>query len=270
MTTRDVEFWLDNPNALLDEKYIRDIWPSDSMTFERKLNAITRTIIVMTLVGAVFVRRRTTAIMASGVLATASLAVLHYLKGPDAQKESMTEGFMNTGIGKQIKQTLLQAEGAEGCQRLETSGMGLKHVADRPIGQQQQQQQQLELDSEMRRRRRKLNAEVYAKNPFRNVMVPDYGTPSVEHPEIEEDEYEDIYDSVKDNVVQEFENEDDIEKEEVHSKLFQSLGDSYVFENSMRNYATNPSRTAAGNQDEFANYCYGEMCSIKEQGIHPP
>lgn len=241
-----VEFWLNNPNALLDQKYIRDVWPDDSMTFERKLNAITRTIMVMTLVGAVLIRRRTTAIMASGVLATASLAFLHYMKNPSGQDR---EGFMN--MGKKLEGAISASSSSQAQSQdegVEKQGVGVGKAGG------------------MVRRPRE---GVYASNPFRNVMVPDYGTPAIEQPMIEDDEYEEVYDTVKRNTVDEFHNEDEIESEEVHSKLFQSLGDSYVFENSMRNYATNPSRTVGGNQDEFANYCYGNMCSMKEQGIHP-
>jgi len=235
-----VEFWLNNPNALLDQKYIRDVWPDESMTFERKLNAITRTIMVMTLVGAVLIRRRTTAIMASGVLATASLAFLHYIKNPSGQDR---EGFMNMSNEQDVANDEFTHDAGR-----ETEGMS--HIEGEGV-------------------RKKHKQGVYASNPFRNVMVPDYGTAALEQPGIEDEEYEDIYDTVKRNTVDEFQNEDEIESEEMHSKLFQSLGDSYVFENSMRNYATNPSRTVAGNQDEFAKYCYGDMCSMKEQGIHP-
>ena len=45
------EFWLENPNILLNKKYITEIWPSDNFDLARKLNAITRIIIIMAILG---------------------------------------------------------------------------------------------------------------------------------------------------------------------------------------------------------------------------
>ena len=43
-------FWLQNPKILLAHA---EFWPQENMTFERKLNAITRLIIILTLLGSV-------------------------------------------------------------------------------------------------------------------------------------------------------------------------------------------------------------------------
>ena len=44
-------FWLENPNILLNKNYITEIWPNSSFDLGRKLNAITRIIIIMTILG---------------------------------------------------------------------------------------------------------------------------------------------------------------------------------------------------------------------------
>ena len=45
------EFWLENPNILLNKNHISEIWPKDSFDLARKLNAITRIIIIMGILG---------------------------------------------------------------------------------------------------------------------------------------------------------------------------------------------------------------------------
>lgn len=44
-------FWLENPNILLNKNYITEIWPNSSFDLGRKLNAITRIIIIMAILG---------------------------------------------------------------------------------------------------------------------------------------------------------------------------------------------------------------------------
>ena len=45
------EFWLENPNILLNKNYITEIWPQDKFDLARKLNAITRIIVLMGILG---------------------------------------------------------------------------------------------------------------------------------------------------------------------------------------------------------------------------
>ena len=44
-------FWFNKPNILLKQTEITEIWPAPAMATERKLNAITRLIILLTLLG---------------------------------------------------------------------------------------------------------------------------------------------------------------------------------------------------------------------------
>ena len=49
-------FWLENPNILLNKNYITEFWPMHNFDLARKLNAITRLIIVMTILGYFFTK----------------------------------------------------------------------------------------------------------------------------------------------------------------------------------------------------------------------
>ena len=44
-------FWFENPNILLDKNYIFEFFPIEPMSYNQKLNAITRIIIILTIIG---------------------------------------------------------------------------------------------------------------------------------------------------------------------------------------------------------------------------
>ncbi len=83
-----IKFWLDNPNILLDRNYITEIFPNKSFSLAQKLNAITRLIIVMTLLGYLFTR--SIKILVSAAITLVILVILYKTK-------SKKEDFSNFG-----------------------------------------------------------------------------------------------------------------------------------------------------------------------------
>ena len=49
-------FWLYNPTVLFDKEQILEIWPKPEMELARKLNAITRIVVVLTIIGIIITR----------------------------------------------------------------------------------------------------------------------------------------------------------------------------------------------------------------------
>ena len=49
-------FWINNPTILFTKDQLLELWPTQQMTFESKLNAISRIIIAMSLVGFIFTK----------------------------------------------------------------------------------------------------------------------------------------------------------------------------------------------------------------------
>ncbi len=45
------KFWIYNPNVLFDRSKVFDLWPLESMNREEKLNAITRFVLYLTILG---------------------------------------------------------------------------------------------------------------------------------------------------------------------------------------------------------------------------
>lgn len=46
-----IPFWTENPNIIFDQKYIFEFFPVEKMAYEQKLNAVTRAVILLTIVG---------------------------------------------------------------------------------------------------------------------------------------------------------------------------------------------------------------------------
>lgn len=83
-----IKFWLDNPNILLNRNYITEIFPNKSFSLAQKLNAITRLIIVMTVLGYLFTR--SIKILVSAAITLVILVILYKTK-------SKKEDFSNFG-----------------------------------------------------------------------------------------------------------------------------------------------------------------------------
>jgi hypothetical protein len=80
-------FWLQNPNILFKSDEISHIWPSADMSFEAKLNSITRLVILLTLLG--YLLTKNSKIILSGLVTLAAIILLYKLK----YKKNIKEGF---------------------------------------------------------------------------------------------------------------------------------------------------------------------------------
>jgi hypothetical protein len=81
-----IPFWFENPNVLLNTKYLTEFYPVDSMTTNQKLNAISRTIIIVTILLFLFSRRLR--ILIIGVITLVAIYMYHYSLNKPVKKES--------------------------------------------------------------------------------------------------------------------------------------------------------------------------------------
>jgi len=79
-------FWLDNPNSLFNKSHISQIWPTSELTTNEKLNAITRLIIILTLVG--YMVTKNIKIVVSFFVAIGVIIVMQRTKSNDEIKET--------------------------------------------------------------------------------------------------------------------------------------------------------------------------------------
>ena len=101
--TKYIPFWGENPNVLFASKYVMEFFPTENMTYEQKLNSVTRTIIIMTLISTILyggVRH-----LIIGAITIGSIFILHYYHQKEKVKvdskkviAEVKEGFENPAM----------------------------------------------------------------------------------------------------------------------------------------------------------------------------
>jgi hypothetical protein len=202
MTT---SFWLYNPNILFKSGEISNIWPANNMSFEEKLNAISRLVIILTLLG--YLITKNIKIMLSGFVTLGTIILLFFSKRSSKKKE----GFTNTAIYNILKPNYTEPSVVNPAMNVL-----LTEIND---------------------------------NPNRNEAAPAF-IPIVEA---------DINEKTKKFVASNF---DDTT---IDQRLFNDLGDSFSFDQSMRAWYPMPNTTIPNDQKSFADYCYGDMLACRDE-----
>ena len=92
-----MSFWLNNPSILFDKEHICDLWPLSEMDFTEKMNAISRLVLLMTILGFFFTH--SLKILVSGIV---TLGVVCYLNSVKSNKKK--EGMSPYKINDLIQQ----------------------------------------------------------------------------------------------------------------------------------------------------------------------
>jgi hypothetical protein len=83
-------FWSENPNVLIQTSQF-DFFPVDSMTYAEKLNAISRTVIILTMVSFIFTQNVRLLVISAITLFAIYLLYVHQMKKQDVKtKENFT------------------------------------------------------------------------------------------------------------------------------------------------------------------------------------
>jgi hypothetical protein len=218
-------FWLNEPTILFNKKYITDIWPNTIMTNMEKLNAISRFVILASLLG--YLITLNIGLIFVCIITLGVIAILYHVqsnKSKDNEKEKdnvsppkIKENFTNSILYNEVKDDFTNPK---------------------------------------------------QNNPMMNVLVPEVvynPTRNEAAPAFNAEVEKKINNNTKDYVVDTtFSDESSKQKEYIKRKLFSDLGDSYMFDHSMRNFYTNPNTTIPNDQEGFANFCFGDMISAKE------
>ena len=81
----ETPFWLDEPTILFKSSHIRQLWPSKEMTSNEKLNAITRIVFLLTLIG--YLLNMKTRILLTGLITLGIIIIMYF------QRKENKEGF---------------------------------------------------------------------------------------------------------------------------------------------------------------------------------
>jgi hypothetical protein len=95
-TKPTIPFWSENPNVLLNPSYILEFFPSSNMSYEQKLNAITRLILLSTIV--VFMLSKSIRIIIISVITLFSIHLIYGHRKKTNNIDNYLEGFGNPAI----------------------------------------------------------------------------------------------------------------------------------------------------------------------------
>ena len=140
------QFWVNEPTILFNKENILELWPTSDMSYEEKLNAISRLIILVTIVSFIF--SGSIRILIIGILTLAAIVVLYkqIKKTNKITKNMLNEGFVVDGnnvtglFDKKIKtitnpvtlETVVATEFKEGNKKNPFSNVLLTDIMDNP------------------------------------------------------------------------------------------------------------------------------------------
>lgn len=112
-----IPFWGEDPNVLFAPKYLTEFFPTESMTYEQKLNSVTRTVILLSIISVIVYGSIRHLII--GVITVGSIYILQYYHQKEKNKteskkvvDNIKESFGNptmdllTQDGKEIPSDL--------------------------------------------------------------------------------------------------------------------------------------------------------------------
>ena len=94
-------FWINNPIILFDKNAITQVWPLENMTREQKINAITRLVILLTLLGFLFLND--IKILITGITSIIILVFTYYVLNRNNNLNKIKESFSNEEIYDKVK-----------------------------------------------------------------------------------------------------------------------------------------------------------------------
>lgn len=135
-----IQFWINDPTILFNKDYIFELWPMTNMCYEQKLNAISRLIILLTILGYILTRAKRVLIV--GALTMVIIYVLFTMRKQKITKENFeVKGNEVTGLfDKKLKSyvnpvtldSVLSTEFKEGTKRNPFSNVLLTQINDDP------------------------------------------------------------------------------------------------------------------------------------------
>jgi hypothetical protein len=223
-------FWSNDPTIIFNKESILQLWPTQQMTFEAKLNAISRIIIVMTLLGFLFTRNINIIII--GIVTLAIIFTLYKLR-----KQNLVS-------------SLIKKEGFSVNSSMQPSALDPSPMTTNPVT----------LETVLRSNFHPTTK----KNPFGNVLLTDImDKPNrlAAAPSFNPDVYDDIDSAVKKQT--QMLNPGIIN---TTKQLYGDLYSNYELDNSMMRFYSTANTRVCNDQGAYGEWLYGNMPSGKSSG----
>jgi hypothetical protein len=139
-----IKIWFDDPTILFNKEYIFDLWPTTDMCYEQKINAITRLVILITILG--YILTTSQRIIYVGVLTLVVIYALFKMRKQKLSKDLINEGFKvkgnevtgmfdkkpNSYTNPVTLDNVLKTEFKEGTKKNPFSNVLLTQITDEP------------------------------------------------------------------------------------------------------------------------------------------
>ena len=230
-------FWSNEPTILFNTDNILQVWPQPSMSFEAKLNAISRFVIVLSILGFVFTMRPHFLVIGAITLAII-LSLYKYRK--QTIVNGLTENFSN--------QEKKDASNKKNKNKKNVRKITPTTFTTDPVT----------LESMLRSEFHPTTKQ----NPFGNVLLTDIMDDperKAAAPSFNPDVHEDITTAVKKQT--QMLNPDIIS---TNKQLYGDLKDNYDLDMSMQRFYSNANTRIGSDQGSFGTWLYGNMPSAKE------
>jgi len=96
-------FWLNDPTILFNKEYITELWPTGKMTLAAKLNAITRIVILLSILG--YLVTRSFKIPISAIVTIVILVIIYKTQ----KKKKLKEAYENISMQEEIIREQLES-----------------------------------------------------------------------------------------------------------------------------------------------------------------
>jgi len=226
-------FWSNDPTILFNKENVLQIWPNQQMTFEAKLNAISRLVIIMSILGFIFTRNFNLIVI--GILTLAILFTLYKLR-----KQKLVSSLIKKN----------KKEGFSVNSSMQPSQLSQAPMLKDPVT----------LESVLRSNFHPTTK----KNPFGNILLTDIGDNperKAAAPSFNPDVYDEIDSAVKKQT--QMLNPGIIN---TNKQIYGDLYENYQLSNSMMRFYSTANTRITPDQGAFQNYLYGNMPSSKSSG----
>ena len=227
-------FWSNDPTILFNKDSILQLWPTADLTFEAKLNAISRIVIVLSILGFLFTKKQNFIII--GLITLAIVFSLYKLR-----KDKIVQGLTQQVEGFQV-------QGSKRAKDFNRGSVESSSLTTNPIT----------LETLLRSEFHPTTK----KNPFGNVLLTDIG----DHPDrkaaapsFNPDVYDDIMSATK-KTTQML----NPGIKNTNKQLYGDLKDNYDLDKSMMRFYSTANTKICNDQGAFSQYLYSNMYSGKE------
>jgi hypothetical protein len=218
-------FWINEPSILFNKDYILQLWPSSKMSYEEKLNTISRLVIILSILG--FLLTMNKSILLIGVLTLIVIFAMYKIRKQKVTKDMLDgskEGFSGIDVKNQ-QETIINPDTLKNYLKSEFMPVNKKN----PLGN-------------------VLLTEIM-DNPTRKPAPPSFNT----------EVYEDINVSTK-KMVQSL----NPGIKNTNKQLYGDLGEQFEFDQSQWSFYSTPNTKIPNDQGAFADYLYGDMPSCRD------